>query len=72
MTNKVRLKSEDEKSYRFALTIARTGRVMSSTTNATRAASFKDEDVVNVESFYQKKNEKLKGTKTPKFLVEIF
>lgn len=69
--SKIRLKSTSDEVWRYALTVARNGRVMSSTTDASRGASFEDKEVKNVGPFYEKKNEAVKN-KEDKVLVEVF
>ena len=66
--NKIRLKTEDEKNWRYALTTAPNGCILSSTTNHERASSFKD----NVSSVVGDYYAKLKETKKTKIQVEVF
>jgi len=59
--NKIRLKEKEANNWRYALTISRTGYIMSSTTNASRAAEFDEDMSEKTQSYYTKRQEKLKN-----------
>lgn len=64
---KIRLRGKEEKDWRYALTVSRSGVIMSSTTDPKRGATFSDAVVSAVSSEKSKSNGIYKKTE-----VEIF